>query len=213
MGAAYTLGECGNDASLAILATALCSDDNESARRAGSFGLGVAGDKAVSTLIAVLDKGAEASGLVLGSAVEALGEAAMTPDPAVITALDQICWVQQQIIAEAEGDEVPVFSQDNIHTNGDLRVPVMMPLACRPVSMVLCFYLCSSIPMDVAIALTLHSTTLLVWSLDDMHADCCAIFGHFTSPDRTGAYRSALGRQYTRSYRNRHSWHSSRLGV
>jgi len=32
-----------------------------------------------------------------------------------------------------------VFSQDNIHTNGDLRVPVMLPVACRPVSAVPCF--------------------------------------------------------------------------
>jgi hypothetical protein len=138
MGAAYALGECGDDASLAILATALCSDDNESARRAGAFGLGVAGDRAVPTLIAVLDKGAEASGLVVGSAAEALGEAAMTPDPAVVTALDKICWVQKRIIAAADGDEVPVFSEDNIHTNGDLRIPVMLPVACRPVSTVLC---------------------------------------------------------------------------
>ena len=143
MGAAYSLGACGSDAALAALTTALSADGNESARRAGSLGLGAAGDRAVATLLRVLDTPG-ISGLVTGSAVEALGEAAMTPDPAVVLALDAICWAQHGIIAAAEAsvdvseDELPAFSKGNIHINGDLRIPVMLPVACRPVRRSLC---------------------------------------------------------------------------
>ena len=55
MGAAYSLGACGSDAALATLATALTAGGNESARRAGSLGLGAAGDRAVPTLLRVLE--------------------------------------------------------------------------------------------------------------------------------------------------------------
>ena len=75
----------------------------------------------------------------LGSAVEALGEAAMTPDVAVVSALDAACWAQHAVIAAAEAsasvpeDALRVFSEENQHVNGDLRVPIMIPVACRPV--------------------------------------------------------------------------------
>ena len=67
MGAAYALGACGSDAALAALATALHVDGNESARRAGSLGLGAAGDRAVPALLRVL-AASGISGLVAGSA-------------------------------------------------------------------------------------------------------------------------------------------------
>lgn len=81
MGAAYSLGAYGSDAALAALATALTTEGNESARRAGSLGLGAAGDRAVGALLTVLETPG-ISGLVAGSAVEALGEATMTPSAA-----------------------------------------------------------------------------------------------------------------------------------
>ena len=72
-GAAYSLGACARDAALATLGTALAAEGNESARRAGALGLGAAGDRAVPTLLRVLQTPG-ISGLVAGSAVEALGE-------------------------------------------------------------------------------------------------------------------------------------------
>ena len=49
IGAAYSLGACGSDAALAALAEALCCEENDAARRAGSQGLGAAGDRGVRT--------------------------------------------------------------------------------------------------------------------------------------------------------------------
>ena len=147
IGAAYALGACGSEKAIATLATALTADEhNESARRAGSLGLGAAGDCAVPTLLRVLEETAgsggqhqQLSGLVAGSAVEALGEAAMTANLAVVSALDATCRRQYEMITAAEAsplsspEELPEFTEENVHVNGDLRVAVMLPVACRPV--------------------------------------------------------------------------------
>ena len=119
------------------------------------------------------------SGLVAGSAVEALGEvsrhdiaghlgcillkmsaisyrcaqAAMSPDATVISTLDATCRAQHSVIAVAEAsaevaaEELPVFTEQNVHVNGDLRVAIMLPVACRPVRCPLC--LCVSVSLSV----------------------------------------------------------------
>ena len=139
VGAAYTLGACGSEAAIAVLAEALCSTENESARRAGSLGLGAAGDRAVPTLLRVLQT-ADLPPLVAGSAVEALGDAAMSPDLAVVDTLQAICLAQAQAIAaveEAAQEELlPEFEAGGMvsHVNDMLQVPIMLPIACRPVA-------------------------------------------------------------------------------
>ena len=177
-GAAYSLGGCASDTALATLGAALGAEENESARRAGALGLGAAGDRAVPTLLRVLQTPG-ISGLVAGSAVEALGEvsrhdlagiwvavfsrcggcrcaqAAMSPDATVISALDATCRAQHSVIAAAEAsaevaaDELPVFTEQNVHVNGDLRVAVMLPVACRPVRRLLCLCLSASLSVSV----------------------------------------------------------------
>ena len=145
VGAAYTLGACGSEAAIAVLAEALCSTESESARRAGSLGLGAAGDRAVPTLLRVLQTD-DLPPLVAGSAVEALGDAAMGPDLAVVDTLQAICLAQAEAIAAAEeaaqargeaGEELlPEFEAGGMvsHVNDMLQVPIMLPIACRPVA-------------------------------------------------------------------------------
>ena len=165
VGAAYALGSCGNAAALAVLAEGLCSEGSESARRAGAHGLGSAGDAAVPTLIRVLNTPARThailtttcfpglslidclwfqgiSALVAGGAVDALGDAAMSPDRSVIYALDAACWEQHAAIAATEAtpetteDELPLFDAGGMisHVNDSLQVPIMLPVACRPLA-------------------------------------------------------------------------------
>lgn len=130
-----------SDAALAVLAEALCSEGNESARRAGCYGLGAAGDRAVPTLIRVLET-TGVPALVAGLAVESLGEAAMTPDARVVAAMDAACWVQHDAISTAEESpetteaELPLFEAGGMvsHVNDMLQVPIMLPIACRPAS-------------------------------------------------------------------------------
>jgi len=75
----------------------------------------------------------------------------MSPDATVISALDATCRAQHSVIAAAEAsaevaaDELPVFTEQNVHVNGDLRVAIMLPVACRPVRRLLC--LCLSLPL------------------------------------------------------------------
>ena len=128
-----------SDAALAVLAGALCSEGNESARRAGCYGLGAAGDRAVPTLIRVLET-AGVPALVAGLAVEALGEAAMTPDARAVAAMAAACRAQHEAIRAAEASagtteaELPLFEVGGMvsHVNDMLQVPIMLPIACRP---------------------------------------------------------------------------------
>lgn len=149
VGAAYALGACGTAPALASLADALCSETNESARRAASHGLGAAGDRAVPTLLTVLAT-PTLSPLVAGSAIDALGDAAMLPDPAVVQSLAAACATQQAEIdaveqqaaaaaAAAERDAdllLPAFEAGGMisHVNDSLQVPIMLPIACRPIA-------------------------------------------------------------------------------
>ena len=103
------VGACGTIAALNALVDALCSGTNESSRRAGSHGLGSAGDAAVPFLLEVLSA-EDHSPLVLGCAVDALGEAAMTPNMAVIKRLSAVCFAQHEaILAATRKDQLPEF--------------------------------------------------------------------------------------------------------
>lgn len=99
-------GACGGTAALGALVNALCSEMNESSRRAGSHGLGSAGDAAVPLLLEVLGD-ANHSPLVVGCAVDALGEAAMTPNIAVVRCLNAVCLAQHEAITAVELSATP----------------------------------------------------------------------------------------------------------
>ena len=85
----------------------------------------------------------------------------MSPDATVISALDATCRAQHSVIAAAEAsaevaaDELPVFTEQNVHVNGDLRVAVMLPVACRPVRRLLCLCLSLSLCLFSA-SVSLH---------------------------------------------------------
>eukprot|EP01045_Picozoa_sp_COSAG04_P026907 COSAG04_NODE_3832_length_2487_cov_1.260050_1_plen_191_part_10 len=72
----------------------------------------------------------------------------MSPDATVISALDATCRAQHSVITAAEAsaevaaEELPVFTEQNVHVNGDLRVAIMLPVACRPVRRLLSVSLC-----------------------------------------------------------------------
>ena len=91
------------------------------------------------------------SPLVAGSAIDALGDAAMSPDPAVVQVLAAACTTQQAEIdaveqaaaaaaaASAERDAdllLPAFEAGGMisHVNDSLQVPIMLPIACRPIA-------------------------------------------------------------------------------
>ena len=123
-----------SDAALAVLAEALCSEGNESARRAGCYGLGAAGDRAVPTLIRVLET-TGVPALVAGLAVESLGEAAMTPDARVVAAMDAACWVQHDAIGAAEASPESEATPRTVHaaeiaTNLPYLMPAVSALLC-----------------------------------------------------------------------------------
>lgn len=105
-------GACGSEAALGVLVDALCSETNESSRRAGAHGLGAAGDVAVPVLLQVL-AAADHSPLVVGCAVDALGEAAMIPNIAAVKCLGAVCVAQHEAIAAATltstPDQLPQF--------------------------------------------------------------------------------------------------------
>jgi hypothetical protein len=63
--------------------------------------LGAAGDAAVPFLLEVLGGAVDHSPLVVGCAVDALGEAAMTPNLAVVQCLDATCHAQHDAIETA----------------------------------------------------------------------------------------------------------------
>ena len=110
--------------------------------------------------------GSANTGLVAGSAVEALGEAAMTANLAVVSALDATCRRQYEMITAAEAsplsspEELPEFTEENVHVNGDLRVAVMLPVACRPVRHPL-HLLCTNMQRQRDICLVAHGLLLL----------------------------------------------------
>ena len=139
IGAAYSLGACGSASALSALADALCSETNESSRRAGSHGLGSAGDAAVPLLLQVL-AAPDHSPLVVGSAVDALGEAAMSPSTAVVQCISAVCVAQHNAITAAgrtaTSDQLPEFEAGGMvsHVNDWLQVPIMLPVACRAVA-------------------------------------------------------------------------------
>ena len=166
---------------LGWLEAALCLETNESARRAGAHGLAAAGDCATPTILQVLqqlgqrqqqqeeeEEGEQRSQQLslslslslslccVGSAVEALGEAAITPTLSIILALHELMTTQSQAIAQAPQDEQPDFdSLDPDDGNaGDygkgeegeeeeegsfladtLQVPVLLPVRHRVVAL------------------------------------------------------------------------------
>ena len=81
----------------------------------------------------------------------------MSPDATVISALDATCRAQHSVITAAEAsaevaaEELPVFTEQNVHVNGDLRVAIMLPVACRPVRRLLC--LCLSLSLCLSVSL------------------------------------------------------------
>ena len=105
-------GACGTPAALRVLVDALCSETNESSRRAGSHGLGSAGDASVPFLLEVL-RASDLSPLVVGYAVDALGEAAVTPNITVVKCLSAVCVAQHDAITAARltspPDHLPEF--------------------------------------------------------------------------------------------------------
>lgn len=166
--AAYKLGMEEGQLGLELLEVALCSVDNEAARRAGAHGLAAAGDSAVPVLLRVRRRhlvcgwsvGAASQesrlshsqlviwwqvlGLslcdaplwsaVVGSAVEALGEAAVTSTARVVEALVDVMAAQAARIDDAPAEDQPDFLAGDFLVD-TLQVPVLLPVRHRAVAL------------------------------------------------------------------------------
>ena len=136
--AAYQLGLNGGDSALPYLIDALCDVENESARRAGAQGLAVAGERGADTLLELLEDASaddvDASPLTVGSAVEAIGEAAVSPSVELVEALALTMTAQRDAIDAAPASEQPDFHSDDFIVE-TLQIPVIMPVAHRPVAL------------------------------------------------------------------------------